>query len=122
MGTQTKEGERLAGLVLALLGAITYGATSPFGLVLCGEWLCDPNRARGLRRWDWVGLVLAIPGTAFFIWLSVGLFDNAPLAWMIAGYWGSFALWLRGRSRTRWRELRPTQAGESNVATDGAAR
>jgi threonine/homoserine efflux transporter RhtA len=100
---------RLAGLMLALIGVFTYGSTSPFGLVLCCEWLCDPNRTRSLRRWDWLGLVLAMPGTLFFVVLSVGLFTYAPggfsFAGMIGGYWLGFLIWSRRRSRTRWSEL-----------------
>lgn len=111
MREQPKGGVRLAGLVLALLGALTWGATSPFGLVLCWEWLRDPSRTRGLRRWDWVGLVIAAPGTAFFVFLSVALSDYFPgevvnFAMLIAGYWVGFGVWLLVRSRTRWRELR----------------
>lgn len=115
-------GGQLAGLVLALLGALTYGATSPFGLVLCAEWLCDPRRERNLRHWDWVGLVLAVPGTAYFVWLSVALFDYAPggtsFAGMIAAYWVGFGVWLLVRSRTRWRELRRSRTGGTGVLAD----
>ena len=126
MGEQPKGGARLAGLVLAVLGALTYGATSAFGLVLCAEWLCDPSRPRGLRRWDWVGLALAVPGVAFFLWLSVGLFDYAPggksFAPLITGYWTGFGVWLLVRSRTRWRRLRhPEGRGPSSRAEPGAA-
>jgi hypothetical protein len=96
--------------VLALLGGITYGATSALGLVLCAEWQLASNRPPSLRLWDQVGLVLAIPGVAFFVWLSIGLFDYAPagqsFAPMIASYWVGFGVWLVVRSRTRWGELR----------------
>lgn len=103
MSASPSRNPRLAGLVLALLGAITYGATSAFGLVLCVEWLRDPSRPAHLRRWDWVGLVLAIPGVAFFVWLSISLFDYAPggtsFAAMIAGYWAFFLAWAFFRRR-----------------------
>lgn len=92
---------RLAGLVLALLGVLTYGATSAFGLVLCAEWLRDPARPASLRTWDRVGLVFAVPGVAYFVWLSVALFDYAPggvsFAPMIVTYWVGFVVWLLAR-------------------------
>lgn len=131
MGGQPKEGVRLAGLVLALLGALTYGSTSAFGLVLCAEWLCDPSRPPRLRRWDGVGLALAVPGVVFFLGLSVCLFDYAPggtsFAPLIAGYWAGFLAWLLFRSRTRWRRLRhaegraPHRRAEPGAAADGGA-
>jgi drug/metabolite transporter superfamily protein YnfA len=105
-----KRNPQLAGLVLALLGLVTYGATSPFGLVLSAEWLADPARPRTLRRWDWLGAGLALPGTAYFVLLSVQLRAYAPggtsVTPMIVGYWAGFAVWLWVRSRTRWRGLR----------------
>ncbi|WP_439622745.1 hypothetical protein [Gemmata sp.] len=105
-----KPGTQLAGLVLALLGAFTYGATSAFGLVLCAEWLLDPRRPAHLRRWDAVGAVLAVPGVLFFAWLSVAMFDykpgGKPMGVLIAAYWAAFAWWLTVRYRTRWRHLR----------------
>jgi hypothetical protein len=96
-------------LVLAVVGALTYGATSAFGLVLCAEWLRDPDRPPPLRQWDWIGLILAVPGTAYFLLLSVGLFTYSPggtsFTPLITGYWVGFGVWLLVRSRTRWREL-----------------
>ncbi len=110
MANAAKRNPRLAGLVLALLGLATYGATSPFGLVLSAEWLADPTRPRPLRRWDWLGGGLALPGTAYFLLLSVKMRDYAPggtsVAPMLVSYWGGFAVWLWFRSRTRWRGLR----------------
>lgn len=49
---------RLAGLVMALLGPLTYGTTSPFGLLLSAEKLREPGRPRGLKAvtgsaWSW---------------------------------------------------------------------
>lgn len=101
---------QLAGLVLSLLGVLTYGATSPFGLVLCVEWLIDPRRPAPLRRWDAVGALLAAPGVLFFAWLSVAMFDYAPggksMGVLIAAYWVTFAWWLTVRARTRWPGIR----------------
>ena len=59
---QPKPRSQLAGLVLALLGVVTYGATSAFGMVLCLEWLYDPKRALQLRQWDLIGFVLVPQG------------------------------------------------------------
>jgi hypothetical protein len=105
MTDKSEKGAQLAGLVLAVLGVLTYGATSPFGLVLCAEWIRDPARSLRLRVWDWVGLILAIPGTAFFLWLSVSMFDYAPggasFGAMVAGYWVAFLVWLLVRMRVR---------------------
>jgi len=107
---QPKARSQLAGLVLALLGLLTYGATSAFGLVLCLEWLYDPSRSRKLREWDLIGFYLSIPGVLFFVWLSVEHFEYPPrgrsLTGMIVAYWGGFAIWLWFRSITRWRALR----------------
>jgi len=126
MAEQATDRVRLAGLVLAGLGVLTYGGTSAFGLVLCVEWLCDPNRARRLRLWDWVGLVLAVPGAAFFILFSIGLFDYAPGGTIgpIPVYWVGFGVWLLVRSRTRWRGLRESRGrgpGHPTVAADDGA-
>jgi len=121
MEEQPKGGAKLAGVVLALLGLLTYGATSAFGFVLCAEWLRDPARPPQLRRWDWIGLVLAVPGVPYIILMSVALFDYAPggssFAPLIAGYWAGFAVWLLVRSRTRWRELGSDRRTEPD--TDG---
>ncbi|VTU00486.1 unnamed protein product [Gemmataceae bacterium] len=87
--------------MLAVLGAVTFGSTSAFGLVLCVEWLLDPRRPDGLRRWDAVGALLAVPGVLFFVWLSAEHFGGRERE-MIAAYWGSFAVWLLFRAWTRW--------------------
>jgi hypothetical protein len=104
---------QLAGLVLALLGALTYGATSAFGLVLCAEWLLDPRRPDHLRRWDAIGALLAVPGVLFFAWLSVAMFDYSPagksMGVLVSAYWVSFAWWLTVRYRTRWRGIRDSR-------------
>ncbi len=110
-------GGKRAGLVLAVLGAVTYGATSAFGLVLCAEWLCDPDRDERSRRWDWVGAGLAVPGLLFFAALTVGMGGYAPggtpVAPLLAGYWAGFGVWLLVRSRTRWRRLRAARARDA---------
>lgn len=99
---------QLAGLVLALLGLPTWGATSPFGLVLCVEWLLDPRRPAHLRRWDAVGAVLAVPGVLFFVWLSAVMLDH-PAGGLVAAYWLGFAWWLTLRARTRWPGIRKSR-------------
>lgn len=125
MGEQARGGARLAGLVLAVLGVVTYGSTSAFGLVLCVEWLWDRSRKPSLRRWDWVGCVLAVPGTAFFLWVSMGLFGYAPggtnFAAMITAYWVGFGVWLLVRARTRWSELRRARGNERRGPDEAGA-
>lgn len=122
MQQQQSGGAKLAGVVLAFLGFVTYGATSPFALVLCIEWLKDSRPAPHHRLWDWIGLVLAVPGTAIFVWMSVGFFDYAPggmdFAWMIIAYWLSFLIWLVLRARTRWRELQNDLSETSGTTHD----
>lgn len=109
---------RMAGLVLAVAGPFTHGSTSPFAFVLCAEWLLDPSRAARRRRWDWVGLVLSIPGIAWFALMSVAMWFYDPIGNgtyavrpLIAGYWCGFGGWLLIRSQTRWRWLREVGAG-----------
>ena len=99
---------QLAGLVLALLGLPTWGATSPFGLVLCVEWLLDPQRPAHLRRWDAAGAVLAVPGVLFFVWLSAEHFGGRERG-LVAAYWLGFAWWLTVRARTRWPGIRASR-------------
>lgn len=116
---------KLADLVLAILGALTMGATSPFALVLSLEWLFDPSRIGWPRRLDWIALVLSIPGTAFFVWLSIGLFDYAPggasFALMLSSYWLAFAIWLLVRVRTRWREVQALRRSRKTSTGTGDA-
>lgn len=124
-----KEKAQLAGLVLGLLGCFTYGSTSPFGLVLNGEWIRDPDRRASLRGFDIFGLVLCIPGRLFFLYFSVAMFTYSPggngFAPMILIYWLAFAIWLLIRKKTRWlditrrRLLISTKATTNDTAKSG---
>jgi hypothetical protein len=103
--TEPGKNSQLAGFVLAVVGLFTYGSTGPFAFVLCLEWVCNPDRPRNLKRLDWVGLVLSVPESLFFAYLSIGLFTYAPggnsFAPMIVAYWGSFTGWVLWRFRQR---------------------
>ena len=108
-GGERPEHTRQAGLVLALLGPLVYGSTSPFALVLSAEWLRDPNRPPRLRGRDRLGVLLALPGTALFVLVCVAMWDyplgRPVMAPLIAVYWLGFGMWLLVRSRTRWRGI-----------------
>ncbi len=73
-----KTNPQLAGLVLAALGILTYGATSPYGLILSVEWLRDTNRDWMLRKFDWLGVILGVPGTLYFMNFSYTMGNYAP--------------------------------------------
>lgn len=99
-----------AGLVLGLLSALTYGATGPWAVVLSAEWLAD--RACGRQTphdtsADWVGLLSGAAGTAYFVALSVGLWDYSlgDFWLLIRLYWVAFFAWLNWRAFTRWRGI-----------------
>lgn len=98
--------DRQAGLVLALLGPLVYGSTSPFALVLCVEWLLDPARPARLRWRDRLGVFLALPGAVVFVLVCVAMWGyplGEPLmARLIVAYGCVFGVWLLVRSRTRW--------------------
>lgn len=103
MTTGPREPDKLAGFVLAMLGLVMFGSTSPFGLVLCWEWLRDPTRRADLRRFDAVGFVLAIPGAAFWAYLSYwfSLYYMGGTPEPFALYWWVFASW----TVVRWRRI-----------------
>lgn len=104
-----KQRGQLAGTVLALLGIVTYGATSQFGLVLSLEWIRDPRRDSDFRLFDWMGVIVGLPGTMYFLYFTAMMFDYAPggqsFGSLLLGYWAMFGLWIMYRRRTRWVEI-----------------
>jgi hypothetical protein len=66
-------GARLAGLVMGVLGTLTYGTTSPFGLMLSAEKMWETDRNRTLRVCDWIGIVLSVPGCLFLPFFLVSM-------------------------------------------------
>ena len=116
-----REKAKLAGLVLGLMGCFSYGATSPFGLVLNAEWIRDPDRRTELRSWDIFGLVLCIPGTAYFLFFTIALFDYSPggggFGPMLSIYWIAFVIWLGVRLKTRWRDISARRQSKSVMTT-----
>jgi hypothetical protein len=68
-------GARLAGFVMGVLGAMTYGTTSPFGLMLSAEKMWEKGRGPGLRMCDWIGIVLSVPGCFYLPFFLIAMWD-----------------------------------------------
>lgn len=94
---------RLAGLVMAILGVITYGTTSPFGVMLCAEKMYEKDRPKGLRICDWIGLILSVPGCfvvpvfLHFVW-NYSILGPTPATL----YLGFLIVWTWHRVRIVW--------------------
>jgi hypothetical protein len=104
-----RHGAKLAGFVLAVLGVITYGTTSPFGLMLSAEKMGWRNRSPGLRTADWVGVVLGGLGTLFLPVFLVGMWNYSLVGPQpVLLYLAFLAGWTWHRVRVVWRWPRPT--------------
>lgn len=109
-------GVKLAGLVMAVLGAFTYATTSPFGLMLSAEKLWWRHRPFGLRLADYTGVVLGGAGTLLLPVVLVGMWTYSLIGPQpVLLYLAFLAGWTWHRVRVVWQWPRPT-AGRTPAA------
>jgi len=115
-----QKGGRLAGVVMAILGFLTYATTSPFGLVLSAEKLFESDRPSGLRSLDWGGVIFGGAGTLILPAFLYGMWTYSLIGpWPVCWYLMFLSGWVLYRKRVVWPTLRSGVGGPKSEAAPG---